>query len=94
MSNGRTLTLTKSHPVLTSQGWKSLNVIEAFREHLIRTTVLKPGDELLSIDGTYVTLLQIINREDLTDTTVYNIDVEPYDTYVAESIIVHNMEVK
>ena len=42
-----------------------------------------------SKDNIYIT--DIKERSDLDGSTVYNIDVEPCDTYIVEDIIVHNV---
>jgi hypothetical protein len=55
---------------------------------------LQEGDTLVTTDSSNVIVEKIIERTDLTDTDVYNIDVEPYDTYVAESVVVHNAKEK
>ena len=93
MANGVTITLTDSHPILTTSGWKAINPIEAMKEHFISVSQLKPDDIVIGPKGN-ILVNEIIFREDLNDATVYNIDVEPYDTYIVNGIVVHNAEVK
>ena len=38
----------------------------------------------------YFVLEKIIERTDLDNSTVYNVDVEPNDTYLANGIVAHN----
>ena len=93
LSSGIVLTLTWSHPVLTQSGWKAIDVESAKKEHWIEVEELHEGDEILSADGAVI-VESIVKREDLNGSTVYNIDTEPHDTYLANGIIVHNAESK
>ena len=93
LASGRKITLTGSHPLLTENGWSAINTEEAVKEHQIDVATLQEGDRVVAIDG-IDTVTRITYREDLQDTTVYNIDVEPYDTYVVEGVVVHNAESK
>ena len=93
-SNGQKLQLTGSHPILTTHGWKALNVEKAEKEHNnITVEKLTIDDIVVTYEGT-TTIDEIIFRDDLTDETVYNIDVEPVDTYIVAGIVVHNAESK
>lgn len=89
-SDGKELTLTKSHPILTINGWACLDTEMAYKEHLINTILLKEGDIVLGDEGKQFILEKIVERTDLDGSTVYNCDVEPNDTYIANGIIVHN----
>ena len=91
-SNNKMLRLTGSHPVLTTNGWKALNVEQARKEHNdITIELLDENDIVITKDGN-ASIEQIVFREDLTNETVYNIDVEPVDTYIAAGVIVHNAD--
>ena len=93
---GRIVTVSDSHPILTRGGWKSLNPEQSFKEMRSKKFELSPlteEDEVLTIDG-YKALDRIVQREDLTGCTMYNIDVEEVDTFVAGGIVAHNMDPK
>ena len=93
VSGGSVLTLTGSHPVLTRDGWKAVNVEAAVREHFVLIQKLLVGDIVICDDGEHI-IDHIVYRDDLTHETVYNIDVEPYDTYIVNGVVVHNAESK
>ena len=91
LSSGKTITMTKSHPILTTQGWKALDISNAEREHrLTGIQLLEIGDEVVNITDEKIYITDIIERKDLDGSTVYNCDVNPNDTYIVEDIVVHN----
>ena len=94
LSNGNKVTLTGSHPVLTKEGWKAINVSKAREEHFVDVGQLLEGDEILAEEGAFVKVLRIVHRDDLTDCDVYNLDVEPVDTYIVDGVVVHNADSK
>lgn len=90
LSSGRSIVLTSSHPLLTSEGWKAIDPEKATEEHDIDDIgTLKVNDKLIGINE-LITIEQIVSREDLEGTTVYNIDVEEVDTYIVNGIVAHN----
>ena len=93
LANGTVITLTGSHPVLTRDGWKAINVEQAKKEHMVGLKQLYMGDDVLTVNG-YFTVEDITARYDLNGCTVYNIDVEEIDTYIVEGVVVHNAESK
>lgn len=93
VNGGSVITMTGSHPMLTTEGWKAINVDAAVREHFVQIEKLLVGDIVICDDGQHV-IDHIVYRDDLTHETVYNIDVEPYDTYIVNGVVVHNAEVK
>jgi len=90
LSSGKTITLTGSHPILTIDGWKAINRKTAKIEHNIETTTLEKGDIILTDNNVELIVNDIIARDDLKDITVYNLHIEPYNTYIVEHMIVHN----
>ena len=70
-----TLKLTNVHPVLTSSGWKEIGT-------------LKVGDKLIGADKKEVAIASIRNVPE--PVKVYNFATNPYATYVAGGVIVHN----
>lgn len=87
-SNGQTLTLTNSHPVMTTEGWKSLSPKDARQENpgLITTTLLL-GDKVHTADGV-TTLTSILPLQGTRQ--VYNITVGDTHTFYANGVLVHN----
>ena len=96
LDNGKDIVLTDSHPLLTENGWKAIDPDKVIKEnHHNDITVgrLTTNDRLFGVDG-FVGIVNIKYREDLTDCTVYNIDVEEIDTYIVNGIIAHNADDK
>lgn len=89
--SGKRLTLTDSHPLMTTFGWGAINVDAAVKEHAIDMFNLLVGDEVITADGTDK-ITQIVARTDLKGSAVYNIDVEPYDNYFVNGILAHNAD--
>ena len=93
LKSGRKLIVTDSHPLFTRDGWKALDPEKVIEEHhhSVETTTLTADDEILGMDG-YVGIESIRYRNDLSDCTVYNIDVEEIDNYIVEGIVAHNAD--
>lgn len=70
-----TIRLTKEHPVLHAGSWTEIGD-------------LKVGDTLTRADGSLVKIesIEVVQEH----TMVYNFAVNPFETYVADGIIVHN----
>jgi hypothetical protein len=69
------LYLTNVHPVLTPSGWREIGTLAV-------------GDKLIGVDTKEVVIASI---ETLPGpVTVYNFATNPYATYVANGVIVHN----
>ena len=94
LANGNKVTTTQSHPFLTNKGWKAIDTIMGQWEHNIAVQELHIGDFILTENNNYVKVIDIISREDLDNTEVYNIDVTNYSTYLANGLIVHNADKK
>jgi len=90
LSTGKTITLTGSHPILTTEGWKAINRKTAKEEHGLETTQLEVGNTIITDNKESIIITDIIPRNDLKDTTVYNIHIDPYKTYIVEHMVVHN----
>ena len=69
------LRVTASHPMLSDGEW-------------VKAGDLKVGDHLTAADGSVVTVATI--EKVPGPVTVYNFEVNPYGTYVANGIVVHN----
>jgi len=92
LSSGKILTLTSGHPILTERGWAALNLEIANKEHpeLGDIILLNKNDVVIGYKESF-NIVEIIPRKDLENTIVYNIDVNPCHTYIAEDVIVHNV---
>ena len=90
LSSGDVITMTEEHPLLTIDGWKALDLELAKSVYGVEATILEIGDQFISANNTVIKVNQIIKRPDLSHTSVYHLDVEPYDTYVVKNIIAHN----
>ncbi|HEX5042516.1 MAG TPA: Hint domain-containing protein [Candidatus Polarisedimenticolaceae bacterium] len=69
------LLLTNVHPVLTPGGWKEIGTLEV-------------GDKLIGVDKKELPIRSM--RTVAEKVTVYNFATNPYATYVANGVIVHN----
>ena len=91
LPNRKPLFLTKSHTVLTADGWKALDIPSASHENpQLVINQLTVEDKMIDSNGNQVDILEIIDHPEMDGTPVYNIDVEPYDTYIVENVVVHN----
>jgi hypothetical protein len=87
-SDGNVLTTTDSHPIATTQGWKSISPESTAQENPgLSVTVLAVGDSIYTAIGTLCRLISIEKREIVQ---VFNITVDTCHTYYANNILVHN----
>ena len=83
------MSMTPGHPILTTEGWKSLDLDNSVYEHGVKTTLLNINDEVLGYNGNaFVT--KIVNINIPTNYTVYNLEVESCHTFLANGMVVHN----
>ena len=97
LSNGEIVCATDTHPLLTNDGWKAINAVQAnieYEKENLNITNLKIGDQFISPENEAVFVIDIKMRSDLNNEDVYNIDTEPYDTYIVHGIVAHNKEPK
>ena len=95
---GVSLEVTQGHPILTTDGWKAIDVYTAREIHPeMDISKLKVGDTLRLIlldeeSGKYGPSEQIIESiiEDARDIPVYNLNVTGNDTYIVNDVAVHN----
>ena len=76
--NGR-LKVTDNHPVYSNGKWVEIGA-------------LKVGDKLVSAKGETETITSM--KEVKRKVKVYNLEVNPYHTYIAGGIVVHNKDLK
>ena len=91
LENGIVLSLTDSHPVLTTSGWKALNLENAYKEHKVKAELLHSGDKILGANNKIYTISKIIAQPYAENYEVYNISVPKNQTYFANNLIVHNV---
>lgn len=93
LSNGIILGITPSHPILTTQGWKSRDIANTRYEHEMEVDWLNIGDTVISyVENAKVVSIRNINIPEHYNT--YNIEVDECHTYLADGIVVHNAESK
>lgn len=95
LSDGTKLGMRAYHPLLTTEGWKSLrpDLAETAVDIKDGVTLLDIGDTLVGVDGS-VTVKEIITREDIPDYDTYNISVKKNHNYVANGVVAHNAACK
>lgn len=87
-SDGTVLLTTDSHPIATTQGWKSISPESTALENPgLPVTPLTIGDAIYTVSGITCYLASIQKRE---IAQVYNITVDTAHTYYANNILVHN----
>ena len=90
LSSGKKITMTGSHPILTTSGWKSLDIEGSLLDHGVEVTQLFEGDQIITCQNEPLYVNKIVFREDLQDETVYNCHIEKYHTFIVENAVVHN----
>jgi hypothetical protein len=87
--NGSDAFVTGGHPFLTTDGWKCADLERGTGTYPdLALTQLAVGDVLLKHNGEQETITDITGSE--STETVYVIDVDGDDTYIANGYIVHN----
>ena len=92
--NGLDKFITSEHPVMTKQGWKAIDQINAVRvdPHLDKILIgnLNIGDEVLCEDGSYTTINSIEKYEDQPQQELYNLLLDGDHTFYVNDLLVHN----
>lgn len=89
-SNGNKLQLTKNHPILSTNGWKSKSPKESLSIHGVYTSELKIGDEILTPKGK-INITDIKNLSNEEDYFSYNLEIDNIHNFITEGgIITHN----
>ena len=90
LSNGVRLGMRAYHPLLTTEGWKSLRpgMAETMMD-VGSVPLLEVGDTLVGFDEE-VTILSIEEREHIENYTTYNLSIENTHNYIVEGIVAHN----
>ena len=88
------LEMTDSHPILTTQGWKSLNPEKTREIHpdLAIAGKLNLGDSVRKYDNSQQFHVEdvetLVKRKTLIP--VFNLDVDGDDTFIVDNFVVHN----
>ena len=90
LSDGTQIGMRAYHPLLTTDGWKSLRpeLLETIVE-IKNAELLKVGDELVGYSGN-VTIVSVENRPHIENYNTYNLSIEGYHNYIVNGIVVHN----
>lgn len=90
LSNGTRLGMRAYHPLLTTEGWKSLrpNQAETIRE-LGEVELLEVGDTLIGYEEN-VTIVSVEQRPEVSNYYTYTLNIEGYHNYIADGIVAHN----
>ena len=92
LSNGVRIGMRAYHPLLTTEGWKSLrpDSPDAMRENIEGLSLLEVGDTLVGY-GENVTIVSIEQRPEVDNYYTYNLSVEDNHNYVVEGVVAHNI---
>lgn len=92
--NGLGKFVTSEHPILTNNGWKAIDIINAilFEPHLAKLLVgnLEIGDKILTEHGNYITINSIEKYEDQPQQELYNLLLDGDHTFYLNDLLVHN----
>ena len=92
--NGLEKFVTSEHPILTNNGWKSIDMINAiiFEPHLAKLLIgnLEIGDKILTESGNYITVNSIEKYEDQPQQELYNLLLDGDHTFYLNDLLVHN----
>lgn len=89
-SNGENLVMTLGHPLLSDEGWKSLDIDNSLYEHSVIASLLNVGDKILSYNNNQIDVVNIIYCDINNNYDSYNIEVEDCHTFIANGFVVHN----
>ena len=94
LSDGTKIGMRAYHPLLTTEGWKSLrpNSFDLALEGLDNLSLLEVGDTLVGYEEN-VTVVSIEQRPEVENYYTYNLSVEGYHNYIVEGIVAHNVKV-
>ena len=90
-SNGTKIGMRAYHPLLTTDGWKSLrpNLAETTMEAGEEVKLLEVGDTLIGYSEN-VTVVSIEQRPEIENYDTYNLSIDGYHNYIVNGIVVHN----
>ena len=90
LSNGTRIGMRAYHPLLTTEGWKSLRPEQAETVMDVgEVPLLKVGDTLVGYEEN-VTIVSIEKREHIENYNTYNLTIENTHNYIVEGVVAHN----
>jgi hypothetical protein len=90
LSNGEQLVMTLGHPLLTTKGWKSLDLENSISEHgVLNISLLNIGDILIGYNE-LITVNDINISSVDNNYIVYCLGVDGFHNFIADNVIVHN----
>lgn len=91
LSNGIEIGMRAYHPLLTTEGWKSLRpaLAETIKDLNTEISQLNIGDSLIGINEN-PTIIKVINRDTPINHTTYNLTVSKNHNYIANGAVAHN----
>ena len=90
LSNGVRLGMRAYHPLLTTEGWKSLRPDQAETINEIgEVEELKVGDTIIGYEEN-VTIVSVEQRPEVENYYTYTLNIEGYHNYIVEGIVAHN----
>lgn len=89
LEDGTKIKSTLSHPFLTVNGWKTIDLKMAFKEHSILCQKIKIGDILIGQKHN-AKIIDIKYEQCPMNYDTYNIFIKKYHTYIANNYVVHN----
>jgi len=92
LSDGNELLITPSHPILTTDGWKSSDLWLSLIEHHVIAARLQIGDIVIGQESN-ATVIEIEELPISINYDTYNISVDTIHTFIANGIVVHNTAV-
>ena len=87
LKNGIVLKVTSGHPLLSNNGWVSLNPELALYESSIETKLMRVGQTLQGLSND-MEIVDIKKVEELV--TSYNLTVNKNHTFIVSGVIAHN----
>ena len=88
--------VTAEHPIMTKQGWKTIDYDHAMilEPHLVDLLIgsIEIGDEILTENGSYIIVKSIDVYKDQPQQDVYNLLLDGDHTYYANGLLVHNKD--
>ena len=91
LSNGARIGMRAYHPLLTTEGWKSLRpeLAETTMETGMEVELLEVGDTLIGYDEN-ATIVSIETRPEIENYDTYNFSVEGFHNYIVDGVVAHN----
>ena len=91
LSNGERIGMRAYHPLLTTEGYKSLrpDFAETTMEAGEKVELLRVGDTLVGYKEN-VAVISIEERPEIENYNTYNLAIEGYHNYIVNGIVVHN----